>query len=379
MAVFFITEEGSIESRFWNEGGLWEGYQVFPKDSASPDGGIAVVSRNSDHVQLFWIGQFGSIETAFWTARSKKWKREALVPKWRAADRSRVAALSRHDGHMEVWWVDNRGAIWSIAWRGSWEYWLELTEYGTASATGSLIACASLKRRTSEHTKRGPAVHDLSDDAKPVMHIFWTCPKGGTSHGSKSGTSAWEFTWAWEGRSAGTPHCLAAMANDKITGVDVWIVMDDLRIVHAVGERGPKPASKGYIQPWLEDSSWNFIRDVVVADDGTLTQSSAIACVSRAPGWKEVLWSGPDGVLHGIEKRGEDSNQLRYSRAGTVRAAGLLTALTRDPTEAEVFGLAPDGALLAGGIVGKVIKKGLLVGGSSVDRKPEKVTPLTSG
>jgi hypothetical protein len=360
MEIFFITAEGAIEACYYEDGHSWKGYQLAPAGSASLTGGIAAVSRSDENEDVFWIGQHGSVEAAYWTMTGDKWVRYALAPAWNAAEQSRVAALALHDAHMEVWWVDTVGAIWSVAWSGSWKWRDRLTEPGTASAAGSLVACSPPRQNHSQYINSPPEKDDSPSDACSeneivslnTTHLFWTAPNGGTQHGSKFEGSSWRFNSAWDGRSMGTSHCLCAKAESRCEGVDVYILMDDLRLVHAHGERAEHPDRQMKYTRGLPGYKWDFAREVVMTDDenNTLGKDSIVTCVSRYLGYGEVFWSAPNGAIFVLENDGKRTRQIQIARRCTINASSPLTALSRSDGQAELWGVAKDGTLLAGGV-----------------------------
>ena len=367
MDVFFVTPDGAIEGRNWQEERGWEACKISSPHSASPDGGVAAVSRSEDHIEVFWIGQYGSVEAAYWTTSNCRWTRHMLAPTYKAARNSRVAALSLFDGHMEVWWVDTVGAIRGIAWRGFWEGRYHLTENGTASAAGSLIACTPSRRHPSDYVKGPPRKNGSIHDVLPgrgvalddVTHLFWTTPNGGTRHGSKFEGSTWRFTPAWDGRSACTPHCLCAMADDSSASVDVYIIMDDLRLVRAHGKRAEHPDGEEKVGPLKELPvyKWAFARDVIATDEKNriLCKESGTACVSRSPGRKEVFWTTPNGGVRVLSIEGKMIGQFNVAPAGTVDSASPLAVLSRCDEIAELWCLSEDGALLGGSVESRVM------------------------
>ena len=58
--------DGSVQGAFWYEGGSWQPYQLAPRGSASPLGGIAAVSRIPNSMELWYVGAQGSIQDAYW-------------------------------------------------------------------------------------------------------------------------------------------------------------------------------------------------------------------------------------------------------------------------------------------------------------------------
>jgi hypothetical protein len=56
MEVWWVGANGSVQAAFWYEGGQWQRYELAAADSASPNGGIAAVSREPISMEVWWVG-----------------------------------------------------------------------------------------------------------------------------------------------------------------------------------------------------------------------------------------------------------------------------------------------------------------------------------
>jgi hypothetical protein len=68
--VFWVGPDGGIGTTWWDaaDGGRWgTPYPIATPGSAAP-GAVGVVSRNPDHLDVFWIGPDGGVGTTWWDA-----------------------------------------------------------------------------------------------------------------------------------------------------------------------------------------------------------------------------------------------------------------------------------------------------------------------
>jgi hypothetical protein len=123
MELWSVGQKGSIRGAFWYEGGdNWQRYQLAPAGSASPKGGIAAVSRVPNSMELWYIGQDGSVQGAFWY-QDAEWQHYQLAPPGTAALNTDIAAISRVPNSMEVWFVGQNGSVRDYNWYecGNWQ------------------------------------------------------------------------------------------------------------------------------------------------------------------------------------------------------------------------------------------------------------------
>jgi hypothetical protein len=67
----WITNTGAIQGAHWYEGptARWNSYPLADPGTAAPDGGIEVVSRIPNSMELWWITRDGAIQGAHWYQR----------------------------------------------------------------------------------------------------------------------------------------------------------------------------------------------------------------------------------------------------------------------------------------------------------------------
>ena len=113
MEVFWIGEDGSIQDRYYDDGSGWNGFTLAPPGSAlglgSPAGAIAAVSRASNTMEVWWMGRDASVQDAYWFAGSV-WNRFTLSGPNSAE--AAIAAVAPSAGAMDVVWQgDGTGAL----------------------------------------------------------------------------------------------------------------------------------------------------------------------------------------------------------------------------------------------------------------------------
>ena len=117
MDVWWIGDDGSLKDSRWTKADGWKlpPQTVAGRDSASTSGGVAALSRNSTHMQVWWIGQDRSIREARWGPDA--WRNPKSVAEANSASStSGIAALSRMPSHMELAWIGKDRAV-QDAWR----------------------------------------------------------------------------------------------------------------------------------------------------------------------------------------------------------------------------------------------------------------------
>ena len=117
MDVWWIGDDGSVKDSRWTKADGWTlpPQTVAGRDSASASSGVAALSRNSTHMQVWWIGQERAVKEARWAP--DEWHNPKLVAEANsAASTSGVAAVSRTPSHMELWWIGKDRAVQDAWW-----------------------------------------------------------------------------------------------------------------------------------------------------------------------------------------------------------------------------------------------------------------------
>ena len=129
--VFWIGPDGAIGSTYWNPspGGWWGDHAPYPitPPQAAQSAGLAGLSRRPDHLDVFWVGPDGAIGTTCWNAAPGQGWRDhepfPITPPGAARQGSPVAVVARDPDHLDVFWIGPDGAIGSTHWNpapGGW-------------------------------------------------------------------------------------------------------------------------------------------------------------------------------------------------------------------------------------------------------------------
>lgn len=115
MEVWWVGDNGSIQDAYWYEGAQWQRFELAPAGSASTSGGVSAVSRITNSMEVWWVGANGSIQDAYWY-EGAHWQQFELAPPGSASDSGDVSSVSRIPDSMEVWWIGVNGSIQDAYW-----------------------------------------------------------------------------------------------------------------------------------------------------------------------------------------------------------------------------------------------------------------------
>jgi hypothetical protein len=182
MEVFWVGADGSVQDAYWYENATWQRLAppLASPGSASTSGGITVVSRKPETMEVFWIGADGSVQDNYWYENAT-WQRLAplapplaspgLAPPGSASMQGGITAVARRPQTMEVYWVGANGSVQYAFWF-EWASWqmFELAAQGAASTTGGIKALSRIAQ-SAEIFWIGPeSVQDAYwYDVKPLL------------------------------------------------------------------------------------------------------------------------------------------------------------------------------------------------------------------
>ena len=119
MELWWVGQDGSVQGAYWYQGDPsgWHRYPLAPAGSAATGAGVTAVSRASNTMELWWVGQDGSVQGAYWYQGDPSgWHRYPLAPGSSAYNHSSITAVSRASNTMELWWIGGdysvQGAYW---------------------------------------------------------------------------------------------------------------------------------------------------------------------------------------------------------------------------------------------------------------------------
>jgi hypothetical protein len=126
--VFWVGWDGSVWTT-WpaDDHGDWTPPEWIGDDAAITGGAISSVNRGPQHLDVFWVGEDGTVWTNYWDF-STGWNQKqypiggnayAAVP----ASITSVVRGSDHD-HLDVFWMGQDGTVWTNYWpadnHGDW-------------------------------------------------------------------------------------------------------------------------------------------------------------------------------------------------------------------------------------------------------------------
>jgi hypothetical protein len=150
--LFWISTDGAVGSSWWDAGvnnGRWNTpFAVSPPQAAQP-GAISVVARTPDHLDVFWIGEDGVVATNWWDAHVNdgRWNTPYAVTAPNMARKGAITAVARTPVQLDIFWIGHDGAVWSAWWHiwingGRWSDPFTIAPAGSAHPYFSISAVA---------------------------------------------------------------------------------------------------------------------------------------------------------------------------------------------------------------------------------------------
>lgn len=146
----------------------WTTNAFMGQKSISTSSQIAVVSRGSENIEVFWIDIYRAIQHAWWSPE-KGWTNNELRPAGTALTGA-IAAVSRASNKLSVFWVGTNHSLQTVAWEEGKD-WIQ-TQAAADNACQPETASLSVVSRRSD-----------------TMEVFW-------AH-----NTAFQHAWWYEGQS----------------------------------------------------------------------------------------------------------------------------------------------------------------------------------
>jgi hypothetical protein len=138
--VFFIGNDGGVWSSYWTASFGWATEEIYGPSSriqygsavAKPGAGIAATARDSEHIDVFFVGLDGGLWTSSWAAGGGGWgTSEVGVTKGAGMSGWPVTAVARQPNTLDVVF---QGAVGRL----NWAYWTPATSWNmtTIPTTG---------------------------------------------------------------------------------------------------------------------------------------------------------------------------------------------------------------------------------------------------
>jgi hypothetical protein len=316
--LFWIRSDGAVATAYWSDGRqVWDPQLVAPPGSASVgslSGGLAAVSRNPNHLDVFWVRPDGGVSSNWWDAASRRWATPFPIAAARSALPGTLAAASRNPDQLDVFWIGPDRAIGTTAWNPS-HGWLRPWPITTPAAARHPAGALSVVSR----------VRDQLD-------LFWVRPDGGVS------TAWWNARANWPSRSiAPAGHVLVGdrtapqraaltVVSRSADQLDVfWIGPDGAVGTTAWNPRLDWPA------PWP------------ITAPGA-ARPGALAAVARTRTRLEVAWISPGDRLHTMSLDDDVPGGWSGSPVTAAGSAlpGAVSLISRRPGHLDAFWVRPD-------------------------------------
>jgi hypothetical protein len=118
MELWWTGNDGSVQDANWYEGGHWQRFRL--AGGSLGDGFVTAVSRINNSMEVFWMGSCSNngclvqdsnyYEIGGW----HQFQLSTGASSYSGA--SRIAAVSRASNTMEVWWIGQDGSVQDAYW-----------------------------------------------------------------------------------------------------------------------------------------------------------------------------------------------------------------------------------------------------------------------
>ena len=313
--LFFVTPDGAIQWRGIIGEDSRGGYQIAGPGSASPEGGIASVSRTNNHVEVWWIGPRGSVESAHLYEGAVWWKKSTLAEAGSAALASPVAALSPFESKMEVWWISPTGRVEGSSYdtaASKWSPYHLTADHRANYASGLVVVSIDL-----------PRAPDSDDSSCPrnLQHLFWVSPSGIVESAYRITGLKEEWTQMIVPGSQATSsrYSISAINTEDHRRISLFCVWPDGTIAEHRGQ---------LILEFMDKNTYRMEWTQPTISSGKLAHPhGSITCVSRENGVYDVFWITPARGIDGIHVSKDDMrSKYSYSSANSVTPSGCMLA-----------------------------------------------------
>ncbi|HZR27212.1 MAG TPA: hypothetical protein VFA71_00415, partial [Terriglobales bacterium] len=269
--VFWVHSDGSVWSNWWDlnvNNGQWNApFQLAPPGSATSSK-IAAVSRTPDHLDVFWIGQDGSVQSNWWDANinSARWNTPFNVASAGSAKAGMVAAVSRMPDHLDVFWIGRDKSVNSNWWdlnvnNAHWNTPFQVSGPGSARF-GQITAVA----RTPNH-----------------LDVFWITRRGAVA------TNWWDADF--NNAHWNTPFQIAGNGS-ALGGITAVSRRQDHSDVFWVAPDGS--VGSNWWDANVNSARWNTPFSIAPAGSAV---PSVLSAVGRLPEHLDVFWVEPNGAI----------------------------------------------------------------------------------
>ena len=208
--VFWIAPNGTVMSNFWDafaNGAKWNTpFPVSNVGAARAKSPVATTARHVNHLDVFWIASDGTVMTNFWDAfaNSGKWNTQfAISPASSAVDGAQLSAVSRNANHVDVFWTGVGGALMTNFWDAFFNGARWNTPFG--AAYGPTVVVTPSSTSLSGGGTESLSVSTVVGSCGPVQLSVSGAPTGTSASLAQSSMSTTGSTWLYLGVAASTP------------------------------------------------------------------------------------------------------------------------------------------------------------------------------
>ncbi|MFB6456855.1 hypothetical protein ACE38W_16400 [Chitinophaga sp. Hz27] len=326
--IFWTGNDGKIYSSWWHAGGNWDNH-VFqiPGNYPPPAPGtkITSISREPNHLDIFWIGNDGKIYSSWWHAGGNWDNHVFQVPGNypQPAPSTNIASVCRESNHLDIFWIGNDGMVYSSWWHvgGTWnEHVFQVPGNYIAPAPGTNISSVS---REPNH-----------------LDIFWIGNDG------KLYSSWWHTGGNWDNHAfqiPGTYEIVVPSVTKNNGGfsvsrnpnhVDIFWIGDDEKI---------------YSSWWNIGNTWDNHIFPIPGNYPPPAPGTTITSCSRNPNHVDIFWTGNDGKIYSSwwhTGTTWDNHVFQIPGNYPPPAPGTnVTSISREPNHVDIFWVGDDGKI----------------------------------
>jgi hypothetical protein len=204
--LWWIAPNGSVQdANYYDETGQWTYYTVASAGSAGINSAIAAVSRAWNTWEIFWTGWDRSVQDNFWYQGGTV-GHFTIAPAGSAGYETGLAAVSRAPNTWEIFWSDWHNAVQDAYWyEGGPHGQFQLAPPGSTGWAGFGRQLAAVSRHS-------------------TMEVFWSDPGASLLHDYSYSDGA-----GWSSQSISGSPVSGSANNDGVTGlsrssntVEVW-------------------------------------------------------------------------------------------------------------------------------------------------------------
>ena len=345
--LFAVGFDGGVYSTFWNPDGGWfdRWFRIGDPNfgdlfTVPPQSELSVLSRFTDHLDLFVVGRDSAIYSTFWDASSgwfNQWFRLAdtnFADGFKVPIHSVVSSLSRFTDHIDLFVSGFDGGVYSTFWdaNGWFNRWFRLgdTNFGDnfTIPPGAPVSCLS---RFQDHIDLFVSGRDGG-----IYSTFWDANGGWFNHWFRLGDTNFGDNFTIPPGAA--VSCLSRFQDH----IDLFVSGRDGGVYSTFWD-----ANGGWFNRWFRLGDTNF------GDNFTIPPGSPVTCLSRFRDHIDLFVTGFDGGIYSTFWDASGGWFNRWFRLGdtnfadnfTIPPGSRVSALSRFQDHIDLFVMGRDGGV----------------------------------